>query len=250
MNKNKFDFSNKTAVITGGAQGFGLDIAKRFLDSGAKVIIWDIDSKLLDKVINDINNTNLSSNVVDVSVYKEVEDTVNKILNKTDIDILINNAGITGPTSSLWEYDVEMWNKIVNINLFGTFNCCRAIVPNMINNNYGRIVNVASVAGKDGNANASAYSAGKAGAIGLTKSLGKELANKNIAVNAVTPSSARTKILNQMSKKHVKFMLSKVPRGRLLEVEEMSSLVCWLSSEENSFSTAAVFDISGGRSTY
>ena len=250
MNKNKFDFSNKTAVITGGAQGFGLDIAKRFLDSGAKVIIWDIDSKLLDKVINDINNTNLSSNVVDVSVYKEVEDTVNKILNKTDIDILINNAGITGPTSSLWEYDVEMWNKIININLFGTFNCCRAIVPNMINNNYGRIVNVASVAGKDGNANASAYSAAKAGAIGLTKSLGKELADKNIAVNAVTPAGAKTRILDQMSKEHVKRMLSKVPRGRFLEVHEFTSLICWLSSEENTFSTAAVFDISGGRSTY
>ena len=250
MNKNKFDFSNKTAVITGGAQGFGLDIAKRFLDSGAKVIIWDIDSKLLDKVINDINNTNLGSNVVDVSVYKEVEDTVNKILNKTNIDILINNAGITGPTSSLWEYDVEMWNKIVNINLFGTFNCCRAIVPNMINNNYGRIVNVASVAGKDGNANASAYSAAKAGAIGLTKSLGKELADKNIAVNAVTPAGAKTRILDQMSKEHVKRMLSKVPRGRFLEVHEFTSLICWLSSEENTFSTAAVFDISGGRSTY
>ena len=250
MNKNKFDFSNKTAVITGGAQGFGLDIAKRFLDSGAKVVIWDIDSKLLDKVINDINSTNLSSNVVDVSVYKEVEDTVNKILNKTDIDILINNAGITGPTSSLWEYDVEMWNKIVNINLFGTFNCCRAIVPNMINNNYGRIVNVASVAGKDGNANASAYSAAKAGAIGLTKSLGKELADKNIAVNAVTPAGAKTRILDQMSKEHVKRMLSKVPRGRFLEVHEFTSLICWLSSEENTFSTAAVFDISGGRSTY
>ena len=250
MNKNKFNFSNKTAVITGGAQGFGLDIAKRFLDSGAKVVIWDIDSKLLDKVINDINSTNLSSNVVDVSVYKEVEDTVNKILNKTDIDILINNAGITGPTSSLWEYDVEMWNKIININLFGTFNCCRAIVPNMINNNYGRIVNVASVAGKDGNANASAYSAAKAGAIGLTKSLGKELADKNIAVNAVTPAGAKTRILDQMSKEHVKRMLSKVPRGRFLEVHEFTSLICWLSSEENTFSTAAVFDISGGRSTY
>ena len=250
MNKNKFDFSNKTALITGGAQGFGLDIAKRFLDSGAKVVIWDIDSKLLDKVINDINNTNLSSNVVDVSVYKEVEDTVNKILNKTDIDILINNAGITGPTSSLWEYDVEMWNKIININLFGTFNCCRAIVPNMINNNYGRIVNVASVAGKDGNANASAYSAEKAGANALTKSLGKELADKNIAVNAVTPAGAKTRILDQMSKEHVKRILSKVPRGRFLEIHEFTSLVCWLSSQENTFSTAAVFDISGGRSTY
>tara|TARA_Y100000817_G_scaffold58556_1_gene43419 strand:+ start:1428 stop:2180 length:753 start_codon:yes stop_codon:yes gene_type:complete len=250
MNKNKFDFSNKTAVITGGAQGFGLDIAKRFLDSGAKVIIWDIDAKLLEKVLKDINNTNLSSNIVDVSIYKDVEDSVNKILKKTNIDILINNAGITGPTSSLWEYDVEMWNKIVEINLFGTFNCCRAIVPNMIKNNYGRIVNVASVAGKDGNANASAYSSGKAGVIGLTKSLGKELADKNIAVNAVTPAGAKTRILDQMSKEHVQRMLSKVPRGRFLEIHEFTSLICWLSSEENTFSTAAVFDISGGRSTY
>ena len=250
MNKNKFDFSNKTAVITGGAQGFGLDIAKRFLDSGAKVIIWDIDAKLLEKVLKDVNNTNLSSNIVDVSIYRDVEDSVNKILKKTNIDILINNAGITGPTSSLWEYDVEMWNKIVEINLFGTFNCCRAIVPNMIKNNYGRIVNVASVAGKDGNANASAYSSGKAGVIGLTKSLGKELADKNIAVNAVTPAGAKTRILDQMSKEHVQRMLSKVPRGRFLEIHEFTSLICWLSSEENTFSTAAVFDISGGRSTY
>ena len=250
MNKNKFDFSNKTAVITGGAQGFGLDIAKRFLDSGAKVIIWDIDAKLIEKVLKDINNTNLSSNIVDVSIYRDVEVSVNKILKKTNIDILINNAGITGPTSSLWEYDVKMWNKIVEINLFGTFNCCRAIVPNMIKNNYGRIVNVASVAGKDGNANASAYSSGKAGVIGLTKSLGKELADKNIAVNAVTPAGAKTRILDQMSKEHVQRMLSKVPRGRFLEIHEFTSLICWLSSEENTFSTAAVFDISGGRSTY
>ena len=245
-----FDFKNRTAVVTGGAQGFGLDIAKRFLDSGAKVIIWDIDAKLLEKVLKDVNNTNLSSNIVDVSIYRDVENSVNKILKKTNIDILINNAGITGPTSSLWEYDVEMWNKIVEINLFGTFNCCRAIVPNMIKNNYGRIVNVASVAGKDGNANASAYSSGKAGVIGLTKSLGKELADKNIAVNAVTPAGAKTRILDQMSKEHVQRMLSKVPRGRFLEIHEFTSLICWLSSEENTFSTAAVFDISGGRSTY
>ena len=250
MNKNKFDFNNRTAVITGGGQGFGLDIAKRFLESGAKVIIWDIDSKLIDGAIKETNNSNLSSGIVDVSNYQEVEEAVSNILEKSNIDILINNAGITGPTMPLWEYDIEIWNKIVKINLLGTFNCCRAIVPNMIANNYGRIVNVASVAGKDGNANASAYSSGKAGAIGLTKSLGKELADKNIAVNAVTPAGAKTRILDQMSKEHVQKMLSKVPRGRFLEVEEFTSLVCWLSSEENTFSTAAVFDISGGRSTY
>ena len=250
MDKITFDFNGKTAVITGGAQGFGLDIAKRFLKSGAKVIIWDVDSKMLEKAIKDLDNPNLSSNIVDVSNYKEVEKCTNKITENSNIDILINNAGITGPTAALWEYDVEMWKKVVDINLMGTFNCCRAVVPNMIKNNYGRIVNVASVAGKDGNANASAYSVGKAGAIGLTKSLGKELADKNIAVNAVTPAGAKTRILDQMTKEHVKRMLSKVPRGRFLEVEEFTSLVCWLSSEENTFSTAAVFDISGGRSTY
>ena len=247
---NKFDFNNRTAVITGGGQGFGLDIAKRFLDSGAKVIIWDIDEKLLKSASSKVNNENLSYNVVDVSNYSQIEQNINQITSKTNIDILINNAGITGPTAPLWEYNVDEWNKIVQINLMGTFNCCRAIVPNMIKNNYGRIVNVASVAGKDGNANASAYSSGKAGAIGLTKSLGKELADYNIAVNTVTPAGAKTRILDQMSKEHVQRMLSKVPRGRFLEIHEFTSLVCWLCSEENSFSTAAVFDISGGRSTY
>ena len=250
MSKTIYNFNNRTAVVTGGAQGFGLDITKRFLDSGAKVIIWDTDSKMVDMALKDLNSPNLSSNIIDVSNFEEVENCTNNITKKSNIDILINNAGITGPTSTLWEYDVEMWKKVVDINLMGTFNCCRTIVPHMIKNNYGRIVNVASVAGKDGNANASAYSVGKAGAIGLTKSLGKELADKNIAVNAVTPAGAKTRILKQMTKEHVERMLSKVPRGRFLEVEEFTSLVCWLSSEENSFSTAAVFDISGGRSTY
>ena len=250
MKKISYDFKNRTAIVTGGAQGFGLDISKRLLESGASVIIWDNDSKAIEKAIKDLNNPNLSSHVVDVSNYEEVDKTVNEITKSSNIDILINNAGITGPTATLWEYDIEMWKKVVEINLMGTFNCCRSIVPNMIKNNYGRIVNVASVAGKDGNANASAYSVGKAGAIGLTKSLGKELADKNIAVNAVTPAGAKTRILDQMTKEHVQRMLSKVPRGRFLEVEEFTSLICWLSSEENTFSTAAVFDISGGRSTY
>ena len=244
-----FDFKNRTAVVTGGAQGFGLDVAKRFLESGAKVFIWDIDEKLLKSAVDEVKNPNLFYSVVDISNYQDVEKNVTDITSKTNIDILINNAGITGPTGPLWEYDVDMWNKIVQINLIGTFNCCRAIVPNMIKNNYGRIVNVASVAGKDGNANASAYSSGKAGAIGLTKALGKELADKDIAVNAVTPAGAKTRILDQMSKEHVQRMLSKVPRGRFLEIHEFTSLVCWLSSQENTFSTAAVFDISGGRST-
>ncbi len=247
---HQFDLKNKTAIVTGGAQGFGLNIAKRFLDSGAKVIIWDIDKSELIKASKELNNPNLSYNVVDVSNFDQVKEIVDDIIKISNIDILINNAGITGSTSSLWDYDVAEWNKIVQINLMGTFNCCKCIVPTMIKNNYGRIVNVASVAGKEGNANASAYSSAKAGTIGLTKSLGKELADKNIAVNAVTPAGAKTRILNQMSKEHVARMLSKVPRGRFLEIEEFTSLVCWLSSEENSFSTAAVFDISGGRSTY
>ncbi len=250
MEKIDFDFKNRTAIVTGGAQGFGLDISKRFLKSGANVIIWDNDTQTLEKAIKDLSNKNLSSNVVDVTNYLEVEKKVREITKNSKIDILINNAGITGPTESLWDYDIEIWKKVVEINLMGTFHCCKAVVPNMISNNYGRIVNVASVAGKDGNANASAYSVGKAGAIGLTKSLGKELADKNIAVNAVTPAGAKTRILDQMTKEHVQRMLSKVPRGRFLEVQEFTSLVCWLSSEENTFSTAAVFDISGGRSTY
>ena len=250
MDKISFDFKGRTAIVTGGAQGFGLDITKRLIRSGASVIIWDNDQKMVEKAIEDIKSPNLSFNVVDISNYSKVEECVQEITKQKNIDILINNAGITGPTATLWEYDIEMWKKVVDINLMGTFNCCRTIVPNMIKNNYGRIVNVASVAGKDGNANASAYSVGKAGAIGLTKSLGKELADKNIAVNAVTPAGAKTRILDQMTKEHVQRMLSKVPRGRFLEVEEFTSLVCWLSSEENTFSTAAVFDISGGRSTY
>ena len=247
---HQFDLNNRTAIITGGAQGFGLDIAKRFLNSGVKTIIWDIDENELKKATQELNNPNLSYNPVDVSNYKNVKETVDEITKSKNIDILINNAGITGSTSSLWDYDVEEWNKIIQINLMGTFNCCKCVVPNMIKNNYGRIINVASVAGKDGNAKASAYSSAKAGAIGLTKSLGKELADKNIAVNAVTPAGAKTRILDQMSKEHVARMLSKVPRGRFLEIEEFTSLICWLASEENSFSTAAVFVISGGRSTY
>jgi 3-oxoacyl-[acyl-carrier protein] reductase len=247
---NQFDLKNKTAVITGGAQGFGLDIAKKFLKFGANVRIWDIDEDELKKAVKNLNDKNLNYDLVDVSDFKNVKKSVIKIVENSKIDILINNAGITGPTAELWKYEINDWNKVIDINLHGTFNCCKSIVPIMIKNNYGRIVNIASVSGKDGNAKASAYSAAKAGVIGLTKSLGKELAEYNIAVNAVTPAGAKTRILDQMSKEHVQRMLSKVPRGRFLELDELSSLVSWLSSEENSFSTAAVFDISGGRSTY
>ena len=247
---HNFDLKNRYAIITGGAQGFGLDIARRFIKSGSKVRIWDIDETELEKASHDINSENLSYDVVDVSNFTQVKNAVEKIAENTKIDILVNSAGITGPTAELWNYSIDDWSRIIEINLNGIFYSCKAVVPHMIKNNYGRIVNIASVSGKDGNANASAYSASKAGVIGLTKSLGKELALNNIAVNAVTPAGANTRILNQMSKEHVQRMLSKVPKGRFLEVHELTSMVCWLSSEENSFSTAAVFDISGGRSTY
>ena len=247
---HNFDLKNKVAIITGGAQGFGLDIAKRFIKSGSKVIIWDIDEAVLKNASTEINSDDLNYDIVNVSNFTEVKDAVDKIAKNSNIDILVNSAGITGPTTELWNYKIDDWSKIIEINLNGTFYCCKAVVPYMIKNNYGRIVNIASVSGKDGNANASAYSSSKAAVIGLTKSLGKELALNNIAVNAVTPAGANTRILNQMTKEHVQKMLSKVPKGRFLEVHELTSMVCWLSSEENSFSTAAVFDISGGRSTY
>ena len=239
----------KIALVTGGTRGIGASISSSLKTSGHTVIANYASND--ESAENFSNETGIEVMKWDVSNYEETTSCISEIYKKhSSIDILVNNAGITGPTATLWEYDIEMWKKVVEINLMGTFNCCKSIVPNMINNNYGRIVNVASVAGKDGNANASAYSVGKAGVIGLTKSLGKELADKNIAVNAVTPAGAKTRILDQMTKEHVQRMLSKVPRGRFLEVEEFTSLICWLSSEENTFSTAAVFDISGGRSTY
>ena len=233
----------------------GRELTYQLAEEGCHVSICDVIEANMDETYDEARskypNVTITKHLCDVSSEEDVLRFRDEVLEqqKTEhINLLFNNAGITGPTSTLWEYDIDMWKKVVEINLMGTFNCCRAIVPNMIKNNYGRIVNVASVAGKDGNANASAYSVGKAGAIGLTKSLGKELADKNIAVNAVTPAGAKTRILDQMTKEHVQRMLSKVPRGRFLEVEEFTSLVCWLSSEENTFSTAAVFDISGGLS--
>ena len=247
---HQFDLRNRTAVITGGAQGLGLGIAKQFIESGAEVIIWDIDQEIIKKAKQQLNSNKLTSQIVDVADFENVKKNVEEIIINKKVDIFINNAGITGLTSELWNYPIDEWHKVLNVNLNGTFYCCKAIVPHMIKNNYGRIVNVASVAGKEGNANASAYSSAKAAVIGLSKSLGKELAEKNIAVNVVTPASAKTRILDQMSKEHVQFMFSKIPRKRFLEMNEFASLVTWLSSEENSFSTAAVFDISGGRSTY
>ena len=246
----QFNLKNRTAIITGGAQGLGLGIAKRFIESGAEVIIWDIDKEVIKKANQELNSNKLTSQIVDVTDFANVKKNIDKIIINKKVDIFVNNAGVTGLTAGLWDYPIDEWHKVLNVNLNGTFYCCKAIVPHMIKNNYGRIVNVASVAGKDGNANASAYSSAKAAIIGLTKSLGKELADKDIAVNAVTPATAKTSILDQMSKEHVQLMFSKIPRKRFLEMNEFASLVTWLSSEENSFSTAAVFDISGGRSTY
>ena len=246
-----FNLSNRVAIVTGGAQGFGLAISERFIQSGAKVIIWDIDKEAVETAIKKINSKNCIYQIVDVTNFEEIKKNLNDIeSNHGKIDIFINNAGIAGTNTTVAEYPLEEWNKVIDLNLNAVFYCCKAVVPFMIKNNYGRIVNIASIAGKEGNPNASAYSSSKAGVIGLTKSLGKELALKNIAVNCVTPAAAKTRIFDQMTKEHIDYMLSKIPRNRFAKVDELASLVCWLASEENSFTTAAVFDLSGGRATY
>jgi 3-oxoacyl-[acyl-carrier protein] reductase len=246
-----FNLSNRVAIVTGGAQGFGLAISERFIQSGAKVIIWDIDKEAVETAIKKINSKNCIYQIVDVTNFEEIKKNLNDIeSNHGKIDIFINNAGIAGINTTVAEYPLEEWNKVIDLNLNAVFYCCKAVVPFMIKNNYGRIVNIASIAGKEGNPNASAYSTSKAGVIGLTKSLGKELALKNIAVNCVTPAAAKTRIFDQMTQEHIDYMLSKIPRNRFAKVNELASLVCWLASEENSFTTAAVFDLSGGRATY
>ena len=247
---NKIDLNNRTAIVTGGAQGFGLAMTKRFLDSGANVIVWDLNKIMIEKVSKELSSPKLSLINIDVTNFDQVKAEIEKITKEKKIDIFINNAGIAGKNAAVWNYPVDEWRKILELNLNAVFYCLKAITPHMIKNNYGRIVNIASIAGKEGNPNASAYSASKAGVIGLTKSLGKELADKNISVNTVTPSAAKTKIFDQMTKEHIDYMLSKIPRNRFVLVDELASLVAWLVSEENSFSTAAVFDLSGGRATY
>jgi len=214
---NKFDLNNRVSVVTGGAQGFGLAIAKKFLDCGAEVIVWDIDKAALNKTQESIKSEKFTTQIVDITNFNQVTKNIELITSKKNIDIFINNAGITGLNAGVWNYPVDEWQKVININLNAVFYCCKAVVPHMIKNNYGRIVNIASISGKEGNANASAYSSSKAGVIGLTKSLGKELADKNIAVNVVTPAGAKTRILDQMTKEHINYMLSKVPRNRFLE---------------------------------
>ena len=248
---NNFDLKNRVAIITGGAQGFGLAISKRIIQSGGKVVIWDIDESAIKSALNEISSENLSFKKVDVTNFVEIEKALLETENELGkIDIFVNNAGITGMNAKVWDYPLDEWKKVIELDLNSTFYCCKAVVPHMIKNNYGRIVNIASIAGKEGNPNASAYSTAKAGVIGLTKSLGKELADKNIAVNCVTPAAAKTRIFDQMTKEHIDYMLSKIPRNRFAKVDELASLVCWLSCEENSFTTSAVFDLSGGRATY
>jgi len=247
----EFDLNKRVAIVTGGAQGFGLAITERFIQSGAKVIIWDIDEDEAKKALDKVKSENLTYQIIDVSNFEKIKQQLENVENSHGkIDIFINNAGLAGMNTTVADYPIEEWNKVINLNLNAVFYCCKAVVPLMKKNNYGRIVNIASIAGKEGNPNASAYSTSKAGVIGLTKSLGKELAQNNIAVNCVTPAAARTRIFDQMTEEHINYMLSKIPRNKFAKVEELASLVAWLSSEENSFSTAAVFDLSGGRATY
>ena len=246
-----FDLNERVAVVTGGAQGFGYSITERFIHSGAKVVIWDIDDEEAKKTVSKINDINCTYQQIDIQNIEQIKNKLDEIEKKFGkIDILVNNAGIAGLNTTVVDYPITEWNKVINLNLNSVFYCCKYTVPYMIKNKYGRIVNIASIAGKEGNPNASAYSTAKAGVIGLTKSLGKELAKENIAVNCVTPAAAKTRIFDQMTEEHINYMLSKIPRNRFAKVEELASLVCWLASEENSFSTAAVFDLSGGRATY
>ena len=249
---NTYDLRGRAAVVTGAATGFGRAITERFLASGATVSMWDVDADLLAQTAHALSGQGpIHTAVVDVSKLDQVDAaTAATIQACSTIDILVANAGIAGPNHTLWEYPVDEWRKVIDIDLLGVYYCCRAVAPHMVARHYGRIVNIASVAGKEGNPKASAYSTAKAGVIALTKSLGKELANDNIAVNVVTPAAAKTRIFDQMTPEFHQFMLSKIPRGRFLEIDELASLVTWLASEENSFSTGAVFDISGGRSSY
>ena len=249
---NQIDLNQRHAVITGGGQGIGLAISTRLLLSGGSISLWDCDGEVLDTAQGQLGKCDrVSAEIVDVSDPDSVLAATQATLRKHGkIDILVANAGIAGPNHKTWEYPIESWKRVIDINLLGVFLCCRAVVPHMLQQNYGRIVNVASIAGKEGNPNASAYSASKAGVIALTKSLGKETATSNIAVNCITPAAARTRIFEQMTQEHIDFMLSRIPRLRFLEVDEVSAMVAWLVSEENSFTTGAVFDLSGGRATY
>jgi NAD(P)-dependent dehydrogenase (short-subunit alcohol dehydrogenase family) len=249
---NTIDLSGRNAVVTGGAQGIGRAVAERFLQSGAAVALWDRDPALARQTAEELKARGaIVAVAADVGDYTAVEHARDEILKAFErIDILVNNAGISGPNVQTWDYPLRAWRDVMTVNIDGPFHCCRALVPGMIAQNYGRIVNIASIAGKEGNPNAPAYSASKAALIALTKTLGKELAAYDIAVNCLTPAAARTAIFDQMTQQHIDFMLSKIPRGRFVTVEEIASLAAWCASAECSFTTGAVFDISGGRATY
>ena len=248
---NRIDLDGRRAVVTGGAQGIGRAIAERLIVSGAFVTLWDRDAGELDTALEAIKGRDTRAVTVDVADPAAVERAAAETVEAAGcIDILVNNAGIAGPNATTWEYPIDEWRQVIDIDLNGVFYCCRAVVPHMIERGYGRIVNIASIAGKEGNPNASAYSAAKAGVIGLTKSLGKELADRDIAVNCITPAAARTRIFEQITEAHIDYMLSKIPRGRFVLVEELAALAAWLVSSDNSFTTGAVFDASGGRATY
>lgn len=249
---NQIDLRNRAAVITGGARGIGYACAERMVKSGATVMLWDQNAAALEQAVAVLGKIGaVHGAVVDVTQEMSVDTGARAAMTTIGkIDILVNNAGITGPNKTTWEYRPEEWRRVIDVDLTGAFLCARAIVPGMLANRYGRIVNMASVAGKEGNPNAPAYSAAKAGLIGLTKSLGKELATSGIMVNCVTPAAAKTDLFDQMSQQHIDYMLSKIPMNRFIETGEIAALVAWLASEECSFSTGAVFDLSGGRATY
>jgi NAD(P)-dependent dehydrogenase (short-subunit alcohol dehydrogenase family) len=247
---NRIDLEGQHAVVTGGAQGLGFAMAKRMVESGARVTLWDMDEALLGTAAAALG-AQVSHEVVDISDWDQVDAARERTLsNGGAVQIVVNSAGIAGPAGPLDTYEIAMWKKIIDINLHGTFFVNRAFVPGMKAQNYGRIVNIASIAGKEGNPNASAYSTSKAGVIGLTKSLGKELAGYDIAVNCITPATAQTRILEQLTPEFIEYMRVRIPRGRFLEVDEAAAMVAWLVSKENSFTTASVFDLSGGRATY
>jgi 3-oxoacyl-[acyl-carrier protein] reductase len=247
---NQIDLNKRVAIVTGGAQGIGLAIVKRMLASGASVRIWDRDQKLLQQTLAGLSGP-VSGEAVDVAEEESVvQGTAAAVAALGKIDILVNNAGITGPNVPTVDYPLGEWERVLKVNLTSQFLCCRAIAPYMVKQKYGRIVNIASVAGKEGNPNAVAYSASKAGVISLTKSLGKELAMSGVRVNCITPAAAKTAIFDQMTEQHINYMLAKIPMGRFVLVEEVAALACWLASEDCSFTTAGVFDISGGRATY
>ncbi|MGI9479602.1 MAG: SDR family NAD(P)-dependent oxidoreductase [Hyphomicrobiaceae bacterium] len=247
---NQFDLNGRSAVVTGGAQGFGRAVAERFAASGASVDIWDMDIALAERTAAEIG-ANVRAIKTDVSDFDSVTAARDNALGAHGkIDILVNNAGIAGAIATTVDTEVSEWRKVMAINLDGPFLCCKAVVPSMIKNNYGRIINIASIAGKEGNPNAAHYSASKAGLMALTKSLGKELAGYEISVNAITPAAAKTAIFEQISQEHIDYMLSKIPRQRFVKVEELASMAAWLASDENSYTTAGIFDLSGGRATY